>query len=425
MRRPPSSCRSRRRSSARPTPRRSSRFEAWNSRTRAIPTLVFFFRERLCFARGSQIWMSSPGDFFNFADRDLNNEVTDDQAIIVTLSSDTADPIRWACETPQGLLVGTDGGEWLIGEVSPTRSPLSPSNIRANRQSSLRLARQLRPVPCSTRCSTCSAGAAEAARGDLRCDVGEHQVARPDRARRPHHADRAHLARLPAGAAADALGHAPRRAARVLHLQRGAGRLRLAPPPAGRRRASPIACARFRRPTASRTTSGSSPRRPSHGKQLPLRAATWTTASKDGGDPKLTGLSRHRARVAGLDPAAAGMDQFTFPILTQWMGEQVYMVVDGQPVGYVPVIKIGQLRREVLSARATGLRHAHRDRLPLPRACWARCAATRARPTAPRRARPSASHELWARFRNTCAAKVGPSLDQLETVRVPQQPPIP
>lgn len=109
-------------------------FEAWNAND-GYPDAVAFFRERLCFARGSQVWMSAPGDFFNFADRDLNNEVTADQAIILQIASDTADPVRWMRETAQGLLVGTDGGEFLIAESNPN-DVLSADNVRCAKQTS-------------------------------------------------------------------------------------------------------------------------------------------------------------------------------------------------------------------------------------------------------------------------------------------------
>jgi hypothetical protein len=102
---------------------------AWNSND-GYPNLVGFFRERLFWMRNTQIWMSAAGDFFNFAERDTNGDVTAEQAISVTLSSDTADAILWARETSRGLLVGTAGGEWLIAETVAT-DPLGPGNIQA------------------------------------------------------------------------------------------------------------------------------------------------------------------------------------------------------------------------------------------------------------------------------------------------------
>jgi hypothetical protein len=119
------------------------RLSAWQTND-GFPTVVFFFRERLGFARGTTLWFSAPGDFFNFAELDANGEVTDDQAVTLTLASDTADPIRWARETPQGLLVGTDGGEWLIEEADSSL-PFSATNAHARRQSAYGT-RPIRPV---------------------------------------------------------------------------------------------------------------------------------------------------------------------------------------------------------------------------------------------------------------------------------------
>jgi hypothetical protein len=113
----------------------TSRFQiqAWNENDR-YPTVVGFGRERMIWIRNNQFWMSAPGDFFNYAERDLNGDVTADQAIFATLASDTADPIRWCRETPQGILLGTDGGEWLVAEANNT-DPFGPGNVRATFQS--------------------------------------------------------------------------------------------------------------------------------------------------------------------------------------------------------------------------------------------------------------------------------------------------
>ena len=116
------------------TPTSRWQVQAWNDKD-LYPTVVGFCRERLVWIRGTQIWMSAPGDFFNFAERDLNGDVTADQGISLTLASDTADPIRWVREVPHGLLVGTDGGEWLIAEANIT-DPFGPGNVRATPQSS-------------------------------------------------------------------------------------------------------------------------------------------------------------------------------------------------------------------------------------------------------------------------------------------------
>jgi hypothetical protein len=115
------------------TPKFTGRFavQAWNSND-GYPAATGFFRERLVWARGSQFWLSQPGDFINFAEFDVNGDVTDESAISVTLPSPAA--VRWFEETEQGLFVSTDDGEWIISEINPS-DPLSATNIRARRQS--------------------------------------------------------------------------------------------------------------------------------------------------------------------------------------------------------------------------------------------------------------------------------------------------
>lgn len=116
---------------------------AWQTNA-GFPAVVFFFGERLGFARGTQFWLSVAGDFFSFAERDNNGDVLADSAISATLASDTSDAIRWGRETAQGLLLGTDGGEFLV-QPANTAEPLGPANIKAPKQSSFG-ARRMAPV---------------------------------------------------------------------------------------------------------------------------------------------------------------------------------------------------------------------------------------------------------------------------------------
>lgn len=100
------------------------------------PTHVTFFRERLTFAKAStrQIWMSVAGDFENFADKDRNGEVVDDQAIAIEVTSDESNPIQWMIPSDT-LIVGTSGGEFSVGEITETE-PLAPGNVKADPQTS-------------------------------------------------------------------------------------------------------------------------------------------------------------------------------------------------------------------------------------------------------------------------------------------------
>lgn len=110
-------------------------FGAWSD-VEGWPTHVTFFRERLVFAKAStrEIWMSVSGDFENFKDRDDAGDVVDDSAIAIEVASDKVNRIEWMVPS-QRLIVGTAGGEFVVGEITTT-DPLAPSNIKADPESS-------------------------------------------------------------------------------------------------------------------------------------------------------------------------------------------------------------------------------------------------------------------------------------------------
>lgn len=105
---------------------------AWSS-VEGWPTDVTFFRERLVFARGQQIWMSTAGGFSDFSARNPNGEIAADQAISITIASGSINEIQWLM-SDQFLIAGTAGGEFIIGELT-NGQPLGPGNIKAKLQS--------------------------------------------------------------------------------------------------------------------------------------------------------------------------------------------------------------------------------------------------------------------------------------------------
>jgi hypothetical protein len=118
--------------------------------------------------------------------------------------------------------------------------------------------------------------------------------------------------------------------------------------------------------------------------------------------------------------AQTGVDQFTFPILTQWIGAQVFMVVDGVPVGYQTVINAGGFLVEVLGpvfGNRIVIGFPYRGLLETMRSDDGAADGTA-------QGKTKRTHELWIRLRNTCAAKVGPDVDTLETLqfRTPADP---
>ena len=102
-------------------------FGAWSAAL-GWPTHVAFFRERLVFARGTRIWGSVPSDFESFAQRDAG-VVAADSAFDIDIRSGVNDDIQWIVPSSD-LLVGTEGGEFAVGEIS-SADPLGPDNIAA------------------------------------------------------------------------------------------------------------------------------------------------------------------------------------------------------------------------------------------------------------------------------------------------------
>lgn len=107
-------------------------FGAWGEHA-GYPEKVTFFRERLVFARGINIWMSVSADYENFRSQDAD-QVTPDMAISIEIASDQANDIEWL-SPGQGLLVGTSGAEFIVGEIT-TQEALGPANVKASRQAS-------------------------------------------------------------------------------------------------------------------------------------------------------------------------------------------------------------------------------------------------------------------------------------------------
>lgn len=116
-------------------------FAAWDS-TLGYPDLVAFFRERLVFARGSQLWFSVAGDLENFASRD-GAETLPDSAISLEIASGQINDAVWMSPA-EGLLVGTKGAEFSISEVSSS-DVFGPGNVQAREETAYG-SRQVAPV---------------------------------------------------------------------------------------------------------------------------------------------------------------------------------------------------------------------------------------------------------------------------------------
>lgn len=98
------------------------------------PSKVTFFRERLTFAKGIELFFSVSGDFENFAAKDESGQVVADRAIRITISSNEVNQIQWLMPT-QSLLIGTAGCEFACGENS-TAEAFAPANVKIEQQTS-------------------------------------------------------------------------------------------------------------------------------------------------------------------------------------------------------------------------------------------------------------------------------------------------
>jgi len=93
---------------------------------RPNPGGAALFRERLCLAALETVYMSQAGAFENFK-LNTSNQTADDPLEINVYGQQVND-IEWLCPAG-GLLVGTRGGEFLVGETT-TVDPFGPENVK-------------------------------------------------------------------------------------------------------------------------------------------------------------------------------------------------------------------------------------------------------------------------------------------------------
>jgi hypothetical protein len=98
----------------------------------SYPYKVAFWRDRLWWAGGQNLYASVAGDYASHA-VDTMGEVLADNAINLTLAVGNVDKIRWI-RPGNALIVGTAGSEVAVRE-NVTSSPLGPENVRFDLQS--------------------------------------------------------------------------------------------------------------------------------------------------------------------------------------------------------------------------------------------------------------------------------------------------
>jgi hypothetical protein len=106
------------------------------------PTGVAFFKERLTYVRGKQVFHSAVGAFTNFARRDAGL-VTSETAMSLALSADKLDSIRWLAQS-RTLVLGSAGSELSLGEQT-SQQVYSATNVQSVPQTEYG-SRLLRPL---------------------------------------------------------------------------------------------------------------------------------------------------------------------------------------------------------------------------------------------------------------------------------------
>lgn len=109
------------------------RLGAWGAGMGGVyPYKVAFWRDRLWWSSGQNIYGSVAGDYGSHAP-DTMGEILADNAINLTLAVGNVDKIRWM-RPGNALIVGTAGAEIAVRE-NVTTAPLGPENIKFDLQS--------------------------------------------------------------------------------------------------------------------------------------------------------------------------------------------------------------------------------------------------------------------------------------------------
>ena len=103
-------------------------FGAWSD-VEGWPSQVTFFKERLTFGRGQNLWLSVAGDYENYASKDPGGNVTTDMAISLVLVSDKVNNLQWFA-SGDALVCGTAGAEFAV-QQNTTNLPFGPDNVTA------------------------------------------------------------------------------------------------------------------------------------------------------------------------------------------------------------------------------------------------------------------------------------------------------
>ncbi len=115
------------------------RLGVW-SNTDGFPSSIVFHEDRLVFSGAgfdpTRFDGSTTSDYENMAPSDLAGVIAADNAYAFSLSSNDGNAIQWMTSDEQGLVMGTQSGEWKVGAADAT-SALSAISVSAKKTTSM------------------------------------------------------------------------------------------------------------------------------------------------------------------------------------------------------------------------------------------------------------------------------------------------
>jgi hypothetical protein len=124
------------------------RLGAW-SNTTGWPEVPLFHQARFWLGGRTNapqtLWGSVTNDFSNFQPSDKTGSVADSDGMSLSISDDRVNSIRSLISTSKGMILFTEGGEWVLSSRS-TSAAITPTSIQLLRQSTYGVTDRARPI---------------------------------------------------------------------------------------------------------------------------------------------------------------------------------------------------------------------------------------------------------------------------------------
>jgi len=124
------------------------RLGAW-SNTTGWPEVPLFHQARFWIGGRTNapqtLWGSVTNDFSNFQPSDKTGAVADSDGMSLSISDDRVNSIRSLISTSKGMILFTEGGEWVLSSRS-TSAAITPTSIQLLRQSTYGVTDRARPI---------------------------------------------------------------------------------------------------------------------------------------------------------------------------------------------------------------------------------------------------------------------------------------